>query len=559
MNLKKPVIVGSAIFLLLIVGLPLVMAASMDPFSSIFDLLKSMLNVVFKLFNLTELGLDQEVNQIAFMRLMIWVITFAIFNTVTKLLFSKSGGLSGSQGADKLPMIISLCLATITAVFTPKTILLAIGIQYSALISAILLLGVLGFLLYIAYGVIKPKSFMGHVLRFLIVFVCWMVLMNFTAVTDNNAFSPTISNTNISFNNSVLSYIWSVLSMIIGVLLVYEIFKMIGSVFKSSVGNLGGHMSNAAGWLNNTKAGGKDLKDSLGFGKGKSEQAEKNFRDEKSLITQTASNDNIISSMLDLEVRNGEKLSNNLKALLEQLTQFSEKIKPFIQNPEKYNKKSVLDSNEKFMKSVAKKLDECKRLDERRMGEGQRAYDQGSKEFKAVLLEGDMLKLNEAHDALNTELKNNPKLRENKVISDNADLFFNRYNLLVEDIGKIKKLDQEKIRYIYQGEKNLELERNKIDAIIKAIHGVDWKNHIATPDAIISISKQIQDVINTIQADEQQLQEAYTLNRDGRELIEITNQHLAQLHTANKNATNEIRKVAKAASGKDAKGMKLGQ
>jgi len=186
MNTHKRTFTLSAIILALIAALPFVLAA--DPFSSLEKIIYSAFRIVLDIFKLGFLKGSSDL--VAFTRLMIWIITFALFHAAMQLLMGSSlRNLASAKGGQKLPAVISFCLATITAVFMPESVLFAIGVTYSAVWAAIILCAVFAGMLYICYGVIKPKegertSPWMHAVRLLILLFCWMLISNISLIIE---------------------------------------------------------------------------------------------------------------------------------------------------------------------------------------------------------------------------------------------------------------------------------------------------------------------------------------------------------------------------------------
>jgi len=533
MNNKRTVILISAIFLLLIVGLPLVMASTMDPFSSLFDVFKSAVSLILKLFDLKSLGLDVSGNQETFMRFIIWIISFALFNALLNLLpFVKSG--YGAKGMDKLPMVISICLATMTAVFTPGTVLLAIGMQYSAVLQVILLGGLFAGLLYLAFGLIKPQGLFGHLVRFVLLFVCWILLLNFTAVTSNSSFSPSLGNTNITFGNSVLSFIWEILTAIVGILIIYEIFKMLGSIGSSTVGNLGGNLSKAGGWVNNTRGGWDNLKNSLK--KGNNE-----IKEEQGLTAPLTGLEKLESNQFDFAAQNSKKLTENLKKLQEQLGLFSQKVSDFQANPGKYNQNSFREANQKIMKNVSNALNKCNSIEVTRQKESLSAYQAATKEFNAENAESSLAALTDASDEI-LAITRDPANQKYNILPGDVNNFIQSYNNAKPEIRKIMGFTKQKLEYIWQLQDEIQKEGKKLINIENEIKARNWKENPATPEILTTLSKQIQDVINAIAESEGKLEVAYTINRNQVPDIQKLRDYLENMSKSYSNITGALGK-----------------
>ena len=187
MKTKKGLILFSAIILALVASLPIVFAAA-SPFSSLKDLLYDVFRIFLDVFKLGFLKGTSDL--VAFTRLMIWVITFALFHASLQLLMTVGTltNLGNTRSGQRLPAIISFCLATITAIFMPENVILAIGITYSAVWAAIILVAVFAAMIYLCYGVIRTtpgqRNTWIHVIRLAILFFCWMLIYNITTVVE---------------------------------------------------------------------------------------------------------------------------------------------------------------------------------------------------------------------------------------------------------------------------------------------------------------------------------------------------------------------------------------
>jgi len=503
MNIKKPVILISAISLLLIVGLPLVMADSLDPFSSLLSIFQSAINIVFKIFNLSFLGLGASgANRVAFMRFMIWIITFAIFNAALKFVFSKGRMQDfGSAGNGRLPAVISICLATITAVFMPDTVLLAIGMQYSAVWSAIILGGLFAGLLYVAYGMVKPlpNSAGGHLLRLGILFVCWILLLNFTAITDNpTGYTPSMSNTNINFVNPVLGFMWELLSAIVGILIIYELFKMFGAIGKSTVGNAGTNLSNAGNWVNNTRNGWDDLKDSL---KGE----EDIDKAESSDLNQISVDENREASALDNEISMGHKIHEKLIAIIGLLGIMKRELQEG-----RADSKHFLES----LNLIIKNLNASLKLLKNQYSVNNWAYTFVQKEMHVVgELYGLIKGQNNLLEVVSTNIENMPKDDPLKpqLLADLNEVhsLVKKFTDAVDELAKKIRLKSQRIYDVLKPiQDSLSKVQSDVDSLTE-LRKSDSATIVITIDAVI---KNLQDLLVTLKEREDFLSVAYTMN-----------------------------------------------
>ncbi len=239
-NSKQKLLLSLAPFILL-AALPAALAQSVsDPFSFLRQVLEGAMKFIISIF---QIGfLDGQSDYVAFMRLMIFIITLTLFHAILQFVGTQQWSrlMSAHPSGKKVPLIISLCLAIITAVFMPESVLLAIGIQYSAVWSAILLGAVFAAMLY-AYFRIRANGPMGHLLRLVVLFLCWMLLFNMTAITEQPIYQPGSEFTSDypAFQNPVLNMLWSILNAIVGILLLVELFRLVQAISRA-VGAGGG-------------------------------------------------------------------------------------------------------------------------------------------------------------------------------------------------------------------------------------------------------------------------------------------------------------------------------
>jgi hypothetical protein len=118
------------------------------------DIGSTLQNVWFKILgigNLSFLGLSDGYVIVAFTRLLIWILMFAVFFALTTSLGGKGGSLSFLKRNHAL--VVSFVIATIAAVFLPAQVLLATGAGWATAIALILIGGPIVGIAYLLWKV----------------------------------------------------------------------------------------------------------------------------------------------------------------------------------------------------------------------------------------------------------------------------------------------------------------------------------------------------------------------------------------------------------------------
>lgn len=506
MNTKKPLIALSALTLLIIAALPSALAA-MDPFSSLGGLLQSVVSVLFRFFNLSYLGLDLVENKVAFMRLMVWIISFAIFNVATRVALGGKGGGSGLmsvQGGQKLPVIISICLATISAVFIPASVLLAIGIQYSAVWAAILLMALFAGMLYVAYGMIKPEKAMGHIIRLAILFVCWMLLLNFTAVVDNPSYSPSMSTSDFTFNNTVLGFVWELLSVVVGILIIYEIMQIFKKSAASTVGNAGTHLSNTANWVDNTKHGWNDLKDSF--------KAEEDIeKDEERALNQIGVDDSRESTAADRAIKFSSTLHKKLMDIINYLTILQTEV-----NEGRTDSKKFASDIDKVVKNLGSTLTTLTS----KFSAEEWAYKIVHQEMDLVgKMHGLITGQNNLLEAITGKINSMPKSPKKDELMKKVKDLNGLVDTFSKDEEKLANFCKEKAQRIYNDIRPVHYSMSQLKAAAASLNELKRSDAAAISSHLSALIKKLQETLETLKRGEEFMSVFYTMNRDERNII----------------------------------------
>jgi hypothetical protein len=171
---------------LLLISLSGMAYAASDPFAKLSTLLDTMFMYILGIFKLEFLHGSMS-NLVALMRFFIWIMLFTIFYFAANAIFNRGGGIGAQGGAgNRLPLILAFCLSSITAIFLPSSILIAIGIEYSTIIALVMLCLIPLAIIYVAYGIFHPNNWAGHLVRLIALLVClWVISQIDSGIATN--------------------------------------------------------------------------------------------------------------------------------------------------------------------------------------------------------------------------------------------------------------------------------------------------------------------------------------------------------------------------------------
>lgn len=178
------------IFLLILMSIPIVAAAVPGPgtfnFNFVVDFIKNFFTSLASLFSF---GWLDSSNAVGFFKFLLWIVIFTVFYAAGEILFAKIYGKSAGA-ARRNAIIISLILATSTAILTPGSLVLSLFTSYASIIMFVLLGGAIGGIIWIIYpgmgrlGVTGPAL---HLIRIAGLFLCWWILATISAAADTLA------------------------------------------------------------------------------------------------------------------------------------------------------------------------------------------------------------------------------------------------------------------------------------------------------------------------------------------------------------------------------------
>ncbi len=152
-----------------------------NPFSTLSSVLQGAGQLIQDIFSLKWIcstgygsGRVCSMNQLlAITRFVLWIICFALMYQAGQLVFNR--GQAGNNG-NRNAGIIAFCIATLTMVVLPDTYLIAFAEEYATILYLIITVVPPAAGLYFSYVLWPATTRWHHLVRFLILIVCWMIL-----------------------------------------------------------------------------------------------------------------------------------------------------------------------------------------------------------------------------------------------------------------------------------------------------------------------------------------------------------------------------------------------
>ena len=123
-------------------------------------------------------------NEVAFMKMLMWILVFTLFYFAGQVVFSKGGA---AKSGKKIALIVALVLATSTAILTPGELVVAMFSSYATLVMFIFMGASLGSVIWLIYGKWLKGIVSGpmlHVVRIFGLLLCWWILATITQFAD---------------------------------------------------------------------------------------------------------------------------------------------------------------------------------------------------------------------------------------------------------------------------------------------------------------------------------------------------------------------------------------